>query len=96
MFKGHPIGMVAFVTSMWDILDLYLYCGPKYIINKDFHHVRKEIYMKDQRSVPGWCGSVDSVPACEPKGHKFDSQTGHMPGLKARSPVGDVQEATTH
>ena len=24
---------------------------------------------------PGWCGSVDWVPACEPKGHQFDSQS---------------------
>ena len=45
---------------------------------------------------PGWCGSVDWVPACEPKGHQFDSQSGHMPGLQARSPVGSTREATTH
>ena len=25
---------------------------------------------------------------CGPKGHRFDSQAGHMPGLWARSPVG--------
>ena len=24
---------------------------------------------------------------CEPKGHRFESQSGHMPGLQARSPV---------
>ena len=30
-----------------------------------------------------------------PKGHQFDSQSGHMLGLWARSPVG-VNEATTH
>ena len=28
------------------------------------------------------------------KGGQFDSQSGHMPGLQARSPVGDAQEAT--
>ena len=28
------------------------------------------------------------VLACEPKGRRFDSQAGHMPGLQARSPVG--------
>ena len=43
---------------------------------------------------PGWCHSVDCVPACEPKGRQFDSQLGHMPGLPARSPVGGVREAT--
>ena len=45
---------------------------------------------------PPWCGSVDWALACEPKGHRFDSQSGHMPGLQAKSPVGDGQEATTH
>ena len=25
---------------------------------------------------------------CEPKGRGFDSQSGHMPGLRARTPVG--------
>ena len=35
---------------------------------------------------PGWCSSVDWVWACEPKGHWFDSQSGHMPRLWARSP----------
>ena len=37
---------------------------------------------------PGWCGSVDWAWACEPKGCWFDSQSGHTPGLWARSPVG--------
>ena len=36
------------------------------------------------------------VPACEPKGRWFNSQSGHMPGLWTRSQVGDVWEATTH
>ena len=33
----------------------------------------------------GWYGSVDSVLPHEPKGRQFDSQSGHMPGLWARS-----------
>ena len=37
---------------------------------------------------PAWCGLVDSVSDCEPKGLQFISQSGHMPGLWARSPVG--------
>ncbi|XP_045039453.2 uncharacterized protein [Desmodus rotundus] len=41
-------------------------------------------------------GSVDGAPACEPKGHQFDSQSGHTPGLWAKSPVGGAEEATTH
>ena len=44
---------------------------------------------------PGWCVSVDWVPACEPKGHWFDSQLGCIPGLWARSLVGGVPETTT-
>ena len=36
----------------------------------------------------GWCRSVDWAPACKPKGHWFDSQSGYMPGLRTRSPVG--------
>ena len=36
---------------------------------------------------PGWCGSVDWVPAFKPKGRRFYSQAEHMPGLWARSPV---------
>ena len=43
---------------------------------------------------PGWCGSVDWAPACEPKDRWLDSLSGHMPGLQARAPVGGVQEAT--
>ena len=43
----------------------------------------------------GWCGSVDWMPVCKPKGHQFNSQSGHMPGLQARSPVGGAWEATT-
>ena len=39
---------------------------------------------------PGWCGSVDWVPAwtCKWKGHWSDSWAGHMPTSRARSLVG--------
>ena len=53
-------------------------------------------FFKDFISFPGWCGSLDWVPVCEPKGRQFNSQSGHMPGLQASSPVGCAQEATTH
>ena len=42
----------------------------------------------------GWCGSVDWVLARTPNGHQFDSQSEHMPGFRARSPVGGMREAT--
>ena len=35
---------------------------------------------------PGWCGSVDWMLACEPKGRQFNSQSGHMPELGAKVP----------
>ena len=38
----------------------------------------------------GW-GTVAWVSACQPKGRWFDSQSGHMPGLRARSPVGGAR-----
>ena len=52
--------------------------------------------LKKHIPCPGWCGSVDLVLAYEPEpnGRQFDSQSGHMLGLQARSPVGGVQEAT--
>ena len=45
---------------------------------------------------PGWYISVDWAQAYKPKNCWFDSQSVHMPGLQARSPVGGAQEATTH
>ena len=45
---------------------------------------------------PGWYTSVDWAQACKAKGHQFDSQSGHLPGLWAKYPVGGAQEATTH
>ena len=45
---------------------------------------------------PSCCGSVDWAPACEPKGPWFDSQSGHIPGLQARSPWWGVHERQPH
>ena len=44
--------------------------------------------LKKKQIFPGWCGSVDSAPDCEPKGHWFNSPSGHFPVLSSRSPVG--------
>ena len=54
------------------------------------------LFLKVKKFCPGWCGSVDGVWACKPKGCEFDSQSGHMPGLQARSPMRSAREATTH
>ena len=37
-----------------------------------------------------WSSSVGWALSCKPKGHQFDSQSGHMPGLQDRSLVGGV------
>ena len=44
----------------------------------------------------GWCDLVDCVPTREPKGPRLNSLSGHMPGMRARSPVGGTWEAATH
>ena len=46
---------------------------------------------------PSWCGSVDGALAREPKGRcRFDSQSGHKPGLWARSLVCGECEKQPH
>ena len=44
-------------------------------------------------SWPVWLRGLRIAPQI--KKSLLDSQSGHMPGLQARSPVGGVQEATT-
>ena len=58
-----------------------------FVYGEDNHH-------ENEVNSPGWCGSVDRAPVCKPKGFWFDSQSGYLPGLQVRSPVGDMREAT--
>ena len=53
-------------------------------------------YLNINATCPGQCGRVDWVLTSELKGCWFDSQSGHMPGLRTRFPVGGTREATTH
>ena len=46
--------------------------------------------LKNHKCYLGCCGSVDCALACEPKSCRLDSQSGHMPGLQARSQVGNT------
>ena len=46
----------------------------------------KKMAVKKYRYSPNWCGSVGWALSSKLKGHQFDSQSGHMPGLPARSP----------
>ena len=48
-----------------------------------------EIHLLKENTLAFAGVALDQVPAYEPKGCQFDSQSGHMlPGLRARSPVG--------
>ena len=51
---------------------------------------------KDVSSALAGVALVYRAVACEPKSHKFYSQSGHMPGLQPRTPAGDPGEATIH
>lgn len=42
-------------------------------------------FSKDLLCCPGWCGSVDWPLSHAPRGHQFDSGSGHMPRLQAWS-----------
>ena len=53
-----------------------------------------KVWPKKKANSPGWCSSVDWASVCKPKGRWFNSQSGHMPGLWARSPVRGMWEAT--
>ena len=55
----------------------------------------KPVKEKNYNSSPNWCGSVGWVSPCKREGHWFNSQSGHMSGSRARSPVGGRPE-TTH
>ena len=57
---------------------------------------KRKTQLRNIYSSPGCCGSVDWVLAWEPKCRQLNSQSGHIPWLQARSPVGGTQEATTH
>ena len=52
--------------------------------------------LKISKSALAGVAQQNWVPACESRGHQFDSQSGHVPRLQARSQVGDTWEATTH
>ena len=48
-------------------------------------------YLKISQKQPWlvWLSGLNT--SLGPQGHLFDSQSGHMPGLRAKSQVGDVQ-----
>ena len=50
--------------------------------------------IKNCWSGPDYCSSVGWATTCKTKDDQFNSRSGHMPGLRARSLFGGVQEAT--
>ena len=50
--------------------------------------IRKDVFHPEQ------CGLVDWVLSCKPKGRRFDSWLGHMPGLRVQSWLGHIRKAT--
>ncbi|KAF6125441.1 hypothetical protein HJG60_009884 [Phyllostomus discolor] len=50
--------------------------------------------LKTLSALAGVAQWIECRLACKPKGLGLDPQSGHMPGLQARSPVGDVRGTT--
>ena len=53
------------------------------------------LFQKTVQALAGVAQWIECGPT-NPKGHQFDSQSEHIPGLQAMSPIGGAQEATTH
>ena len=75
---------------------MYLPMPPSWPEVLKYNSIKFYTKPKNVKGSPDWCGSVDWVLACKPKGCWFNSHSGHMPGLQARSTIGGMQEATTH
>ena len=52
------------------------------------------IFWKTKILSTGWFGSGDWVPACKPKSHRFDSQSGPCACVAGQVASGGVREAT--
>ena len=83
-FKTLVIRMLKEITG---------YCNS---IKKTQEEIKVTLSEIKKNLQPGLVWLVDRAPACEPKGCWFNSQSGHTPGLQARSLVGGLREATTH
>ena len=60
---------------------------------KDVGQLKK---IQEMQPSPGWCGSVVECQPVNQRATGSIPSSGHMPGLRAPSPVGGTQEATTH
>ena len=91
---------------------IFLVPLAKFCLLKFHVTLKKNVWQEDSTTVRGkenqygftevkgkclaWCGSVDWAWACKPKGRQFNSQSGHISGLQARSLERGAWEATTH
>ena len=78
----------TFLTLHYPMQNIFLF---HFIQSEDIYCLLSAYYMVTQILY----SSVDRALAWEPKGRLFDSQSAHVPGLQARSPVGGVREATS-
>ena len=83
--KWHQQAQLS-LTSLETVL---LHCIVTAVISK---YIKKQ--NKTRITLGGVAQYIDCLLACKPKGHRFNSQLGHMPGLWAGSPVGVMREAT--
>ena len=74
----HILWEVKLFTKGWDI--------SVHIISHGADHLFFTSY--NTRYGPDQCGSVGWASSHKAKGHRFDSQSGHMQGLWVRYPVG--------
>ena len=77
-------------ATMWVLLYFWPIdfnkCCPMWLNLGDRQRSEWGMGILKNKSSPGWHGSVDWAPAWEPKGHRFNSQSGHMPGLQGQVP----------
>ena len=66
----------------------------RFIKIRNFSFAKENV--QRMRIFSDWCGLVDWVLAFEPKGCRFNSQSGYTPGLPVRSPVRGAQKASSH
>ena len=95
LFDTKAVGRL-FLSLVFSLNCAYKQCIAKTTLYLQFGNKQILHCCKMSKFSSGWCGSVDWVQACDLKGHQFDSQWGHVPGLWVRSPVGGAWEATTH
>ena len=98
--SGHMPGLQARspVGAMWDVTTHWCFSpslSPSLPLSLKINKTFKKVENLALAGVAQWT-KLWPEPKGPPKGRQFDSQSGHMPGLQARSPVGGTWETTTH